>query len=247
MVAYLSFELRRQARNWTPLLFAVLLPVLLYVLFAGTSADSSSVLVEGVSIVDQAYIMVAMTGFGAVMGVLSISAGVSQDRQSGWLRQLRVTPLRPSRVLVAKGSVSTLVAVVSTAAVMTAALGLYGLSLPPERWPIILAVMWLGTVPFALLGLAIGFALPPQQAYPATMLSWLALAVLGGWMTTIDSFPGWLQEVSRLTPSYRYAELGWRAVDGAAPTVAGVVILVTWTAAFGLLATWTYRRFSART
>jgi ABC-2 type transport system permease protein len=247
MVAYLSFELRRQARNWTPPLFAVLMPVLLYVLLMGTDSDSSSVLVEGVSIPDVAYVMIALAAFGAVMGVLSLASGVSEERHSGWLRQLRATPLPHSRVLLAKGVVSTLIAILVTVAVGATAVILQDLSLPIGRWPVIVAVMWLGAAPFALLGLAFGYALRPQQAYPATMLTWLGLAALGGWMTSIDSFPGWLQQVSRVTPGYRYSELGWRAVEGAAPTVAGVAILAAWTVALGLVATWTYRRFAAVT
>lgn len=72
-----------------------------------------------------------------------------------------------------------------------------------------------------------------------------ALTVLGGWFTTISDFPGWLQQVSRLTPSYRYTELGWRAVDGVLPSATGVAILAAWTIGLGLLAGWSYRRFAA--
>lgn len=244
MATYLRFELRRQLRNWTLLVFVVVMPVVIYVLFSDNGDDSLRQ-VEGARISGEAYVMVALTGFGAVMGVLSIASGVSQERQSGWLRQLRATPLPPSRVLVAKGAVSTVVALPVVGAVGATAELLHGLSLSAGQWVVIVAVTWLGTVPFALLGLAVGYGLPPQQSYAVTMLGWLALAALGGWMTTIQDFPGWLQQVARLTPSYRYSELGWRAVDSALPTAAGAAILGAWVVVFGVLAAWTYRRYAA--
>lgn len=242
-MTYLTFEIRRQTRNWTLLLFTVLMPVLLYLVFSPDDGGLADV--GAISIPGQEYVMIALAGFGAVLGALSISSGVSQERDSGWLAQLRVTPLPPTRVLVARGTISTLIALLVTAAVGAAGVLTQGLSLPADRWALILAVMWLGVAPFALLGLALGYALRPQQAYAASMLAWLGLAFLGGQISTIDDFPAWLQEVSRLTPSYRYGELGWRAIDGTPPSAAGVVILLAWTLVFGALAAWSYRRFAA--
>lgn len=242
MIAYLNFELRRQVRNWTLLLFAVLMPVLLYLVF---SPDEGLADVGSVSIPGERYVMIALAGFGAMLGVLTISSGVSQDRENGWLRQLRTTPLRPVSVLVARGTISTLIALLVTIAVGVTAVAVNGVTLPADRWVLIIMVMWLGVAPFALLGLALGYALKAQQAYAASMLAWLGLAFLGGQITTLDDFPSWLQEVAKVTPSYRYGELGWRAVDGTLPSAAGIAVLAAWTLVLGALAAWTYRRFAA--
>lgn len=244
MVAYLRFELRRLRRNGLLLVLAALMPMTIYVLVTRVE-EGSRVAVEGVAVPGAAYAMVALAAFGAVMGVLSISSGVSQERQSGWLRQLRATPLPAHRVPIAKGAVSTLVALPAFAAVAASAVTLHGLSLPPGRWVAVAAVLWLGTAPFAMLGLAVGYALPPQQSTGVTMLSWLAFAALGGWITSIEDFPGWLQQVTRFTPSFRYTELAWRVAGGDVPTLAGVAILAGWAGVFGGLAGWTYRRFAA--
>lgn len=241
MVALLRFEVRRLLRNRSLLMFTALLPVVIYVVFTGP-ADNMSDQEQGIQVA--ALVMVMLAGWGAIMGVLSISSGVSYERASGWLRQLRATPLPPSRVVAAKGAVSTLTAIPTVAAVGVTAVLLHGVSLPVSRWLLVAAVMWLGTVPFALLGLAIGYALSRQLAGPVTTGAWLALSVLGGLMVSVDTFPSWFQPVSRLLPSYRYAELGWRAADGALPTATGAAVLAAWMVGFGLLAAWAYRRFA---
>lgn len=242
MIAYLNFELRRQVRNWTVLLFSALMPVLLYLVFQPDEglADAGSVSIPG-----ERYVMIALAGFGAMLGVLTISSGVSQDRENGWLRQLRTTPLRPVSVLVARGTISTLIALLVTVAVGVTAVVANGVTVPAGSWVLVIVVMWLGVVPFALLGLAFGYAFKAQQAYAGSMLAWLGLAFLGGQVTTLNDFPGWLRQVSELTPSYRYGELGWRAVDGIAPSASGVAVLAAWTLILGALAAWTYRRFAA--
>lgn len=241
MVAYLTFETRRLLRNRSLLMFTALLPVVIYLVFTGPAAEDMAEQERGIQVA--AFVMVMVAGWGALMGVLSISSGVSYDRATGWLRQLRATPLPPSRVVAAKGAVSTLTAIPTVVAVGTLAVLLHGVSLQAGRWLLVVAAMWLGTVPFALLGLAIGYAFSRQLVGPAMTGAWLTLSVLGGLMVSVETFPGWFQPVSRAMPSYRYAELGWQVVAGAAPTATGAAVLAGWTVGFGLLAAGAYRRF----
>jgi ABC-2 type transport system permease protein len=242
MVAYLRFELLRLSRSRSLLIFAALLPVVIYVVFTGPAEGMSDV-ERGIPVA--AIVMVMMAGWGAIMGVLSIGSAVSEERNNGWLRLLRTTPLPPSRVVAAKGVVGTLIAIPVVVAVGATAAVQHGVSLPPSRWLLVVVVMWLGTAPFALLGLAIGYLVSPSVAGPVTTVAWLVFSVLGGLMVSMNTYPGWFQPVSRALPSYRYAELGWRAADGAPPTAASAAVLAGWTVLFGLFAAWAYRRSSA--
>lgn len=90
--------------------------------------------------------------------------------------------------------------------------------LPAGRWAALLVLMWVGTVPFALLGLAIGYGLPPQLAQPVNFLAFLGLSVLGGLLVPAAYFPDVLRHLAHALPTYRFAELGWRAAAGLAPT-----------------------------
>jgi len=154
MWAYLKFELRRMLREPGILVFTVLMPVASYVVFTGFGDLNSQA--EGIPVA--ATIMVGIAGYGAIIGVLSLGGSVAVERTQGWLRQLRVTPLRPRAVVAVKAFTSTLIAIPSIISVGIAGAIEHHIHLPVSHWVLILAVMWVGTVPFALLGLALGYA-----------------------------------------------------------------------------------------
>jgi len=241
MFAYLKFELMRFVREPRLLLFTVMMPVVSYVVFTGVGDMKGTA--EGVPLA--ATLMIGMAGYGAIIGVLSLGIGVSTERTQGWLRQLRVTPLSPRAVVAVKTLTSTVVAIPSVIAVGIAGHFEHHVDLPVSRWIWILVAMWLGTAPFALLGLAIGYALPPNLAQPASFLSFFSLSVLGGLLVPVAAFPSALQHLARALPSNRYAELGWRAAAGHLPTGLGAGVLTAWTVAFAVLAAVAYRRSAA--
>lgn len=241
MFAYLKFELFRMLREPRILLFTVFMPVASYVVFTGFGNMTDDA--EGIPLA--ATIMVGIAGYGAIIGVLSLGGAVSVERTEGWLRQLRVTPLRPRAVVAVKAFTSTLIAIPSIIAVGIAGYFEHHIQLPVTHWLLILGVMWLGTVPFALLGLSIGYALPPTVAQPASFILFFSLSVLGGLLVPTVVFPRAMQHLAHALPSNRYAELGWRAAAGHAPTTAGLAVLGCWTVLFAILAAVAYRRSAA--
>ncbi|MFG1654500.1 ABC transporter permease [Micromonospora sp. NPDC049275] len=242
MRAYLRFELRRLVRDPRLLLFSVLGPVVTYVIFSALSADGDRL--EGVNA--SAALMVGLAGYGALAGVLSVGSSVSQERAVGWLRQLRVTPLPAGPAVVAKALVCTLSGVPSVVAVGITGRIQHHVDLGAGRWAALLLLMWVGTLPFALLGLAIGYGLTPQFAQPVNFLAFLGLSVLGGLLVPVAYFPAVLRHLAHALPTYRFAELGWRSVAGLAPSPSGLGVLTAWGLAFAALAVWAYRRSTVR-
>lgn len=241
MWAYLKFELRRMLREPGILVFTVLMPVASYVVFTGFGDLNSQA--EGIPVA--ATIMVGIAGYGAIIGVLSLGGSVAVERTQGWLRQLRVTPLRPRAVVAVKAFTSTLIAIPSIVSVGIAGAIEHHIHLPVSHWLLILGVMWIGTVPFALLGLALGYALSPKVASTASFVLFFSLSVLGGLLVPTAAFPSGLQHFARTLPSNRYAELGWRAVAGHGPTGLGLAVLLAWGVLFAVLAALAYRRSAA--
>ncbi|GAB3334184.1 ABC transporter permease [Micromonospora halotolerans] len=242
MRAYLRFELRRLARDPRLALFTVLGPVVTYLIFSGLTSGGDRL--EGVDAA--AALMVGLAGYGAVAGVLSVGSLVAQERAVGWLHQLRVTPLPPWRAVGAKALVCTLSGVPSVLAVGVTGWLQHHIELGAGRWLALLLLMWVGTVPFALLGLAIGYGVAPHLAQPVNFLAFLGLSVLGGLLVPVTYFPTALRQLAHALPTYRYAELGWRSVAGLAPTPSGLGLLTAWTVVFAAVAAWAYRRATAR-
>ncbi|MEU4693467.1 ABC transporter permease [Actinoplanes sp. NPDC023714] len=237
MRAYLRFEFRRLIRDPRIAFFSIIGPVATYLIFSSWSAGDR---LEGLAA--PVAVMIGLACYGAVAGVLMIGSAVSQERAAGWLRQLRVTPLPAGRVVLVKALIGTSTALPPVVAIGVAAHFQHHVQLAPGRWAALLLVMWAGTVPFALLGLAIGYGLSPQIAMSVNFLVFLALTVLGGLLAPAGYFPDGLRALAHTLPTYRYAELGWRSAAGELPTVTGLALLLAWTVVFALLAAAAYRR-----
>jgi ABC-2 type transport system permease protein len=225
-------EINRLRRNKRYFLFTLALPIVLYLIVAkqGTKA-------YGVDFA--AYYMVAMASFGAFSGALNGNViRISEERKVGWIRQLRLTPLPANAYVIAK--LLTSMATTIPAVVIVFLLGAsYGkVSLPIWQWIVVAVVVWLGSMIFAALAVAIGYRYPPDQAQPITMLVYFAFTILGGiW------FPlgGWLQKIGQGTPTYEAVKVSTDVIGGVSVPFGLVIGLVIWLAIFLGLATLSVR------
>src|SRR5262249_6952738 len=135
------------------------------------------------------YTMVSLSGFGAIGAVLNNGASLVTDRTLGWLRQLRLTPLSPLRVVTAKALISMIVASLPIAAICLAGATIVGVRLSLAQWLGVVTLLWLGTAPFAALGLGIGYLCTAQTAQPATFLAYFGMSILGGLWLPLQAFP----------------------------------------------------------
>ncbi len=111
MIAYLMLEVRRTLRDSGFVIFGVGMLVAMYLLFSNLVLDGGDQQAR-----TTAPLMVGMAAYGALGSALSVGTGLAEDRSLGWLRQLRLTPLAPSRVVAARaltGSVVVLPAIVA--------------------------------------------------------------------------------------------------------------------------------------
>jgi ABC-2 type transport system permease protein len=237
MLAYLRLEVRRTLRDVGFMIGGVVMPVVMYLLFTnlGGGADGDWKTAS----------MIGMAAYGAMGSALNTGGGVAEDRTIGWLRQLRITPMSPRQVVAGRaltGAVTVLPAIV---AVLAAGGLVNGVRLDAWKWAVIALSLWLGSVPFTLLGLGNGYRLTAQATGVVNMVCNLTLAVVGGLWFPLALFPGWLRSLSSYTPTNRFAQLGTAVADGRAPALAAVLVLTGWLLLFGSYAVVSYRR-SAR-
>jgi ABC-2 type transport system permease protein len=236
----LRFQLRRVARNRQYLFFTVLLPAAFTVFFTKIfGAQSSSAAQYQDYAADY---MVSMMAYGAIGAALGATVRLSFDRASGWLRQLRVTPIPAGVVLgtdVVVGAVLTLPSLVVVAVVGRFATGV---QLPLADWLALVAVLWAGSVAFVALGLLVGLALDERAAGGAIGLLGVVLATLGGLWVPVWAFPDALRAVAYALPSYWYAELGRAVAAGVPPPATAVLAVAGYTLGFGALAALVARR-----
>ncbi|GAA3378964.1 ABC transporter permease [Streptomyces sannanensis] len=234
---YVKAEVRRTLRDTAFVVFGIGMPVLMYLLFTNIGNNASEWKTAS---------MVAMAAYGALGAALSTGTGVAEDKAIGWLRQLRVTPMRPRQVVIGRALTGSVVVLPAIAAVLAAGAFVNGVRMEAWQWAAVTAVLWLGALPFTLLGIGNGYRLSAQTTGVVNVGCNLALSIAGGLWFPVELFPGWMRTLSDYTPTHRFAELGQAITEGSAPGLAAVSVIVVWALLFGAYAVVSYRR-SART
>jgi ABC-2 type transport system permease protein len=240
MTAYcLRLEIARMLRDPRFLALAVAAPVGFYLLFATLFGGQPA---PPGQLPGNVEIMVAMAAYGAIWAVLSTTAPrIAQERELGWLDQLRTMPIRAGQVLTAKVVAAVAVALPAIALVCLVAALAKDVRLDPGQWLALMGAMWLGTVAFAGLGIALGYAVNADASYVLTYGLYMVLSAIGGLWVPPAVLPTSLLSIARWLPSYRLADLGWQIAGGHAPTRPDVTILAGWAVILGLIAVVAFR------
>jgi ABC-2 type transport system permease protein len=227
--AFVRFELQRILRNRRYLMFSVGFPVIFYLLYTGVLQKSAGVTVDNTGWA--AYFMVSMAAYGVLGASLAGSRVIASERTSGWTRQLQVMPLAPSVYVAAKLVVSLVTTIPAMILVMLAAAIVNGVSLPPITWLELVGVLVVGSLPFAALGILLGYLFDGDSVQGAFMVSYFGLAILGGFWTPLAVFPPVLVTIAHVLPSYHFANLGWAILAGTGIEPVDIAVL----AGYGLV------------
>lgn len=239
-LAFLRLEVKRAARNRRYVLFTVGFPVLIYLLYTAILPAGGPGTKDGLAW--PAYFMVSMAAYGAMGAALSQAVPIATERRSGWVRQLRVTPLSGAAYVAAKVVTALVLTIPALVLVAIAATLANHVQLGGGRLVATVAVLAVGSTPFAALGLLLGYVFDQESAQGAMVLAYFTLAILGGLFAPVDAFPSAVATIAGVLPSSHLAALGRAAASGAAPDVTDVLVLAAWTAGLAGLAAWRYRR-----
>lgn len=235
-VTYLKFEMLRTLRNRQSFIFSLIFPVLMLLIFGGSNRGVRNF--AGSGIPGATYYMIGMLTFGAVGAVIGGGMRIAVDRSIGWNRQLRLSPLTPRAYLSAKVLIGY-----ATAAMTIGLLYLVGISLGARmsaaHWLVTTALILVGLVPFAAIGIWGGHTFKEEAMGPLMGGSMSLFAILGGSWFPLGS--GVLATIGSWTPSYWIVQAGHIGVGGAAWSVKGWLVIAAWTAVFTVLAARAYR------
>jgi ABC-2 type transport system permease protein len=229
----LTLELARYPAYVVPTL---LFPAAFFLVFAAPK-------VRGAATVE----MATFAGFAAIgVAFFQFGVGIAVERASPWETYLRTLPVGGGTRLGARVLSALLFAVAAAATFVAVALATTNAGLAAVRWGELAAVLLLGTAPFALLGIALGYLAPQRGALPIANLLYLGLSYAGGlWMRPGD-LPAGVAAVSPYLPTRSLAEALAGAVYGRPFELGPDARLVAFTALFAALAAWGYRRDEGR-
>ncbi len=237
---YLRYEVLRTFRNRRFFLFSLAFPLLIFLAIAGANRHAK---VEGVAL--PLYFMTGMLAWGAMIGIISSGARIATERQLGWTRQVRVTPLRTSTYFEAKVLSGYLMAVVTIVVLYLAGSAL-GVRLDARQWAIMTLLLVVGLVPFALLGILAGHLLKPDSLGPAVGgVTALFALVSGAWGPL--STGRYYVDIVKCVPSYWLVQSGRVAFGGSGwPPAEAWIVIAVWSVVLARLAVLAYRRDTAR-
>lgn len=243
MRSYMFLEIRRSLRDRQYLALVVGWPVCAYLLFAAVFGAQPS----GSTLPVDTALMVAMATFGALGAALTATRPrLAIDRQGGWLRQLRLTPLPSSQVVAARVVAALALTIPAIALTFAVAAPVHGVRLEAWQWLGLAMVLCLGCLPFAALGIVIGLVADGDNAQALTMVVYLTLSALGGLWVPVSILPAALQTLAHALPSEQVAELGWRIAAGHAPAPVSVAVLLVWLAGAAAAVVVLSRRLAVR-
>jgi ABC-2 type transport system permease protein len=189
-----------------------------------------------------------LAGFAATalltVAFFQFGVGIATSRTTPWEAYLRTLPASPTARLLGRVLSALVFATATVAAVALVAFTVYRVEMAPWRLGALGLALLVGSVPFALLGIAFGYWLPPRAALPVANILYLPLAVGGFlWMRPTEEVPHDVDVASQFLPTRSWMEL----LDPIATGDHGVPLhhlaaLTAWGLVFFALAWWGYRR-----
>ena len=218
---------------WVPTL---LFPVMLYVMFgtggSGLAAD---------------YRMASFVVYGAVgVGFFQFGISIAQDRESHWERYRRTLPSAAGPRILAQIVTAIAFAAAAAVLVIAAANVMSAPTASPARIVGLLVAALFIAIPFAMLGIALGYWTNARSAVAIANLLFLPMAYVGGLWIPPQNLPQRVAEISVFTPTRHAGEIAWAVVGAGAIPLSSVAWLIGYTAVFTVLAYAGYRRDETR-
>jgi ABC-2 type transport system permease protein len=239
---YTRYELLRTLRNRRFFILSFGFPLVIYLLAAGPNRHVRDLANTGLSA--PLYFMIGWAAFGTMNAMVATGARIAAERQAGWTRQLRISPLSPRAYFRTKVLTSYLMALLTLTVLYIAGASL-GVSLSAHGWLSMTGLILVGLIPFAALGIVLGHLFTPDSIGPALGGGVALLGLLGGTFFPIGHH-GFLAELAQYMPSHWLVQAAHVGVGGAGWPAKGWIVIAAWTAVLSVLAVRVYRRDTGR-
>jgi ABC-2 type transport system permease protein len=238
---YTRYELVRAFRNRRFFFFSLGFPLVLYFIIAGPQSGDDNFAGTGIPAV--LFYMAGLLSFGTMSSMISTGGRIAGERQAGWTRQLRITPLSARAYFRAKLFTAYAMAILTIAALYISG-AILGVSLPASQWLEMTGLILVALLPFAALGIGLGHLLNVDSVGPVMGGLTALLALVGG--TWFPVTQGFLHDLGQCLPSYWLAQAGHMGTGGAPWGLTGWLVVMGWTVVLSVLAGYAYRRDTGR-
>ena len=188
-----------------------------------------------------------LAGFAA-MALLTVTffqfgVGIATARTTPWESYLRTLPVSATTRLAGRVLSALVFAAATVATVTVVGIAVYGARLSVPRLAALALALLIGCIPLALLGVALGYWLPPRAALPIANIAFLPLAIGGALWARPEGIPHGADVASQTLPTRSWMEVLDSVATGDQPLpLHHVAALVGWSLVFSAAAWIGYRR-----
>lgn len=194
-----GIELRQFFRGREAVVFTMLFPVMLIVIFGSVFTQE---IAPGVRFTQ--YFVTGMIASGLLsVGFQNLAIQIPIERDRGVLKRLRGTPMPRSAYFIGKVVMVALVGAAETVLLLGVAIAFYGVELPgtAAKWLTFGWVSLLGITACTLAGIAFSSLARTGRGAPAVVTPVaLALQFISGVFFVFTALPGWMQHVAAVFP-----------------------------------------------
>lgn len=237
---YLKYEVLRLFRNKQNFIFSLIFPVVLFLFIAGQNRHET---IGDLPL--PTYFMAGMIAFGTMGAVVGGGARIAFEREQGWIRQLRLSPLSARSYLSMKVLGSYLMAAITIVLLIVAGTTL-GVSMPLQRWLEMVGLVLVALIPFAALGILLGHVIKSDSMGPIMGGGLSLLSIAGGAFGPIGKSGSAVNSISQFVPSYWIVQAGHVAAGANAWSAKGWAVVAGWSVLLTYGAIWAYRRDGQR-
>jgi ABC-2 type transport system permease protein len=241
---YLMLEARVIVRNSRFSIFTLIMPAALFVVYIGLWGGAGATYQDGTPVAPS--LMVSMSGYGAMGAAMTTGMGIAIERDYGWMRQLRLTPMSGLSYLLAKATLSMLVALPTILVVSLLGLTVGRIDLGAGQWAGMTLGVWLAVTPFAVIGVVLGQLSTADSSQAMGGAVMMVLGLAGGMWIPSQIVPEWAADLMRVTPSFWLREVGQSVVNHALDLRTAILVLAAWTTVAAAIAARLYRSELAR-
>ncbi|NTW41908.1 MAG: ABC transporter permease, partial [Cellulomonadaceae bacterium] len=178
--------------------------------------------------------------------IFSYGIGVAEDRALPFDPYVRTLPAGPVPRMAGRVLSGSVFALLGLLPLVVVGILFTEAALPFGRLVAGLALLVVVGVPFLLIGLTIGYGLSAKAAVAIAQVVVFPLAFAGGLFIPPETFPTWLDAISRGLPSRAARDLVVPVVTGGDIAGSAVPVLVAWTVVLAVATAFVYRRDEGR-
>jgi ABC-2 type transport system permease protein len=227
-----GFVLLGRRRDARAMIFTVVMPIILLVLFNSIFGNKGSTTsVRGAHLSIHAYFMAGIIAYAIMLnGFSSLLIGFTTDREAGRLKRYRGTPMPASVFLGAEIVANIVVIALMVVALLVIGRFAYNIDVPTSAFGPLVVYVVVGTAAMCALGIALTrVTTTPDAASAIGPFATVILGFISGTFVPVSQLPGWLEQVGRVFPLAHLAQgLQGSLVNGGGLDATNVGVLVLW-------------------